>query len=219
MGWNTACILMSDGTPAYLRTLPRHSVARAASLLAYIYPNSEFRSAGVSNLLDDFAPTDAGPTVGAYDHGWILIATEIAGCVLDGQKALLQRCLSVLPTGSLMVVELNSTVGFFGYALYESRILRRAYSGEKGQIVIDVGPVQPEEQGYFQESEVREGQRFFRRRVAGAAREYSAVEFGETLTFAVMTRFFGVSFNRFEAERLEVERFRRAGILWRLLGR
>lgn len=88
--------------------------------------------------------------------------------------------------------------------------LRRAYAGgARDGITTDTGQPLPEEEGFFRNSEVRAGQRFFRRRVGGELKEYSAMTFGETLAFHVAGRFLGAPFDRFSAESLAMERFRR----------
>lgn len=147
-----------------------------------------------------------------YEKGCVLSDWyEVIGSVADSSRPILQRFLSLFPQASLLVLELDSVTNMFAYALYEGGSLRRAYAGNaRDGITMDIGEPLAEEALFFQNSEMRGGQRFFRQRVDGMLKEYSATTFGETLAFHVMGRFLGSPFNCFPAESLTMERFRRS---------
>jgi hypothetical protein len=211
VGWKAECILVNENGPGYFGGMPPHRRERASSLLAQLYPGANVRAVCDSNLLDELVPPESHFAFGAYDAGCVLSDWyEVIGCATDGSKPIMQRCLSLFPQAALLVLELGSVTNMFGYALYEKGTLRRAYAGDaQDGITADSGQPLPEEENFFRDSEVRAGQRFFRRRVLGQVKEFDAAAVGETLTFHVAARFLGVPFDRFRAELLAMERFRR----------
>lgn len=211
VGWKAECILVNENGPGYFGGMPPHRRERASSLLAQLYPGANVRAVCDSNLLDELVPPESHFAFGAYDAGYVLSDWyEVIGCATDGSKPIMQRLLSLFPSASILVLELDSVTNMFGYALYESGTLRRVYAGNaKDGITAESGQPLPEEESFFRNSEVRAGQRFFRRRVLGHVRECSAAAMGETLAFHVAARFLGVLLDRFRAESLSMERFRR----------
>lgn len=211
MGWNAACIFVNENGPGYFGGLPPHRSERATGLLSQIYLRAKLRPVCGSNLLDELEPPKAHFGFGAYDHGCVLSDWyEVIGCTVDSNKPILQRCLSLFSGASVLAFELSSGVNAFGYALYEGGVLRRAHAGNaKDGITTHIGQPLLEEEGFFRDSEVRAGERFFRQRVGGELMEFSTPVFGETLVFHVASRFLGTPFDRFPAESLAMERFRR----------
>jgi hypothetical protein len=211
VGWKAACIFVNEDDPGYFGTSPPHREERAVGLLFDLYGDGRIRPAGDSTLQQELVPPKGHFGFGAYDAGCVLSDwDEVPGCAADGNKPILRRCLSLFPEASVLVFELASAVNAFGYALYERGSLRRAYAGDaQNGITTDIGQLLPEEEPFFRDSEVRQGQRFFRTWIDGELTEFDAAAFGEELAFHVLIPFVGVPFDRFRSESLPMGRFRR----------
>jgi len=216
MGWKAECVLVNESGPGYFGGMPPHRREQASILLAQLYPGVGVRAVCDSNLLDELEPPESYFAFGAYDAGCVLSDWhELIGCATDGSKPIMPRLLSLFANASILVLELHSVTNMFGYALYEKGVLRRVYAGNaEDGVTAEMGQPLPEEEKFFQDSEVRTGQRFFRYRIGDHMEEFDAAAMGETLAFHVAARFLGVPFDRFPAELLVMERFRRVGGQW-----
>jgi Family of unknown function (DUF6928) len=216
MGWKAECVLINRGEQGYFGSFPNHDSDRARTLLVDL-GYGKVRSVGIKSL--DFAiwPVNKGTFgLGVYECGAILSdVSAIYGSVAEGPKPVVDRLLRLYPDARALVMELESTANYFGYALYENGCLVRAYGGNADDgIVVDEGSLQPEERAFFAESLVRDGERIFRRQIRDQVREFRAPAFGETLVFAMTRSFFGVRLDQFAAENLNLEIFRTAFGRW-----
>lgn len=197
MGWKASCILISDREPGYLGTMPTHDPDRARRLIADL-ELGPCRSLGTTTLLRVLYPDDL--IVGAYDGAAIIGAPEVVDSCFAPSEAghpprgdtLMGRILRAFPSASILCIVLHSVVDLFGYAYYESGRLIRAFGGSDGSpILMDVGEWQPEERPFFEESVVRDGQRYFRVGSWGETEEVDAPSVGPELTFEMTRKCFG----------------------------
>jgi hypothetical protein len=190
MGWKASCILINQREPGYLGNMPEHDPERARRLIADLRLGP-CRSQGMTTFDEGVYPERL--VVGAYDGAAVIGDPKIIdSCTSLGDDPLMRRVLGQFPQAAVLRIALNSVVNLFGYEYFEGGKLRRGFAGcaDEG-VMLDVGEWLPEERPHFERSVVRDGKRFFRVDINGAAEEFDASAFGEELVFEVMGRFFG----------------------------
>jgi hypothetical protein len=204
MGWKAACILVNEREPGYLGTLPPHDSPAAHDLIERL-GLGPYRSLGLTDFDSGVYPEPGRLVIGAYDGAAIVAERDlVVGTVTGETGTILARLLGLFPAAELLVLELHSVVNYFAYASYRQGRLQRAFAGSADDgVLVEMGQVQPEERDYFARSAVREGVRVFE--LDGAT--WTVDQVGESLAFAMASRFLGEPLDEFACEDLIVEEF------------
>jgi hypothetical protein len=204
MGWKAACILVNERETGYLGTLPQHDAPAARNLIEQL-GLGPYRSLGLTDFDSGVYPERGRLVIGAYDGAAIVAERDLVYGTVTGQTGLiLARLLELFPAAEVLVLELHSVVNYFAYASYRQGRLQRAFAGSaEDGVMVEMGAVQPEERDYFARSVVRDGVRSFE--LDGAT--WTVDQVGESLAFAMASRFLGEPLDEFACEDLIVEEF------------
>ena len=204
MGWKAACILVNERETGYLGTLPEHDSSAARDLIERL-GLGPYRSLGLTDFDSGVYPERGRLVIGAYDGAAIVAEQDLVfGTVTGATGLILARLLELFPAAGLLVLELHSVVNYFAYASYRQGQLERAFAGSADDgVLVEMGEVQPEERDYFARSVVRDGARSFE--LDGAT--WTVDQVGESLAFAMASRFLGEPLDAFAGEDLIVEEF------------
>lgn len=214
MGFKCTCVFVNN-VPGCLSRLPKHKPDLAISLLKSLsLPlNLPVQSC---NFFDCVDPDSGAFSVGAYDQALAIAHDEIFGSVRNFSKPLVASILQCFSTASeILIAEAESSMNYFGYAYFQNGNLVRALSGSDSEgIVVDEGEIQEEENPYFQQSQIQNGQRIFvTKSPSGGTRERTMSQMGSTLLQSMTTKIFSEPLIEMHSYVLQAELFSARGLL------
>jgi hypothetical protein len=189
MGWSISVILANEREPGYFGTFPEHDPVRAREIVEKLGIHSTNRSV-FSDFNIGLNPKGGWYSIGAYPGGALVAGAKgLVSNVENVNSEFIARFTQVFPNARVLAMELVSATGYFAYVLYDKKMLTRMFCGdaERG-IVIDIGERLTEESA-----------------ILNVNRVSPPLAIGEMLAFAVSKTFFGVSLDKYPAERLMVE--------------
>ena len=202
MGWNTACVFLSQREEGVLGKFPPHLADRAQQIITEL--NWEVDGQPKTSQFDTgLGPPSGWFCVGAYDGALVLAShPDLYGLVEALDKPLVQRCLSLLPDAQVLFWEISEATGSVAYALFQGNSLQRKFvCVPDHSVLIESGDLQPEEQT-----------------VLGTTSPVDWDEAAEPLLFAMTAKFLGSPLNKFAAERLPVGLFKQRRSWWSKIG-
>lgn len=202
MGWNTACVFLSQREEGVFGSFPPHLPDRAQQIIAEL--NWEVDGQPKTSQFDTgLGPPSGWFCVGAYDGAAVLAShPDLYGLVEDLDKPVVQRCLSLLPDAQVLFWEISQATGSVAYALFQGNSLQRKFvCVPDHSLMIEHGELQPEEQA-----------------VIGTSSPVDWDELAEPLLFAMTAKFLGSPLNEFAADRLPAELFKQRRSWWSKIG-
>ena len=174
------------------------------------------RHSSLTYLSNGIQPDYRWFCVGGYEGGAIVAEIdELYGFVNKPDESLLRCWSRCFPESLVLVVELGSVTNYFAYGLYRGTQCLRALSGDSDHpLTLEKGDLQAQEEKFYANSEIRDGERVFKVGSNGVVRKYRFPEIGEALAFAMAARFFGQPLDEFPMMKLEVEIFKDSRPWW-----
>ncbi|HTV43267.1 MAG TPA: hypothetical protein VMF08_22070 [Candidatus Sulfotelmatobacter sp.] len=197
MGWKICCIIANERQPGYLGTEMKHDETAGRAILdkmrilvtwstSYVFLESGLdaidrrRSFCIGAYGED--PTKPGAAI-------IAGLPDLIGTVEHENNELIQRFVSLFPSGDVFAFDLESSTNYFAYALYEKSVLRRkAFGDAERGVVLNEGTLLEEESEVLNKSGNKD-----------------LVTHGEALAFNICKRFFGRPFDALDGDKLTVE--------------
>ncbi len=205
MGWKAECIFINERDDGYLGTFPEHRPRLALDIIETLH--LPYDVAGPLTSLDEgIYPRTL--VIGGYD-GAAIIGMPSIDEYMEPQTKAARRLLQAFPRAKILCIQLHSVVNMFGYSYYENGQFKRLRSGAAGSgLLADEGEPLPDEIPLFQQSTIRNGERFFYD--PETEQEYDEAAFGEEFVFTLAKRYLGAPVDYFEAENLVMQRFTRS---------
>ncbi len=204
-----------DCPRGYLGQLPEHIPERADRLIQTLdYPKFNARCAdsvqlhpkvkhpiprpfNFTDMLNARLYPPASTLLGAYEKAYILVDEYLLrACLRLSADSQFGNILKVYPDGTIFMMHTQNSSNSYHYALYESGQLVREHAGDIDNFSsIEMGDPAPEEQEDYARSKVIDGERIFYKemmfRNKPQIEEFTVDCYGETLAFAIASRFFG----------------------------
>lgn len=216
MSWTFNLAFCSTDSPERLTTSRRHDAEKAAKIISDL----GFPAIGTTiSTFDDALSVPPGHiAVGAYKD--IILFSDPAWLLgKDGDKVLrsVSGCSSV-PTAQVLHARTAGVVSYALFALWDHGRLLRRFEAHPDNGVSSYGDFLPEEKAEFESASEINGKWTFIVRCDGSQEETDAFGIGEALTFAAMSRFIGVPYDRWSGDEplVSVFRLRQAGWFSRL---
>lgn len=204
------CVFINERESGHLGTLPPHDPEKAKNVLEMLgYKN--YRDDGTTSL-DEGIGVINSVYIGAYPGVTIICDQELPSEFFRdvlGEKA--KRIIELFPNATILAALLISTIGGWGYTLYERGQLVRASSGDAdfGE-TFSMGLLLPEEIPFFEASFLQDSRRIF----VYKGEELQQNQLREEFVFGLLSRIFGkridwgtISDRPFNYWDLEIERF------------
>ena len=192
MGYDAATIFVSHIEPIYFSTNPEHRPHKAKELIEKLALGPCTERDELIPYADYFYPARDELAIGAYENGFVLSDRLLHGQISEKSHALRDRIIASFPAAHILGIELSSGNNVFGYAFYENGDLIRALGGSMDAgCTIDVGPLQPEEEPHFANSQIIEDTLVFTTSILGRPSQFALDAYGESLVFAMTHRYLG----------------------------
>lgn len=212
MSWSFNLVFCSTDAPERLTTSCQHDAEKAAKIISELgFPVVETK---ISTFDDALSLPPGHIAVGAYrdiiafsDPAWLL------GKVGDKVLRSVSGCSSV-PTAQVLHARTAGVVSHGVFSLWDHGHLIRRFEADPGNGVSSFGDFLPEEKAEFESASESNGRWTFTVRSDGKKEEVDAFSIEEALTFAAMSRFIGVPYDRWSGDEPLVSVFRLPRMGW-----
>lgn len=208
MGWKVFFLVATTRKPHALTDSETHDPALARWILSEL-PLPPHELVGPATFESGSYANDDQLFIGAYPGTLLIGHSALSGrCIESDWQPVLRAVHSVLPGAEMAAFALHSVVDLNGYAVFRGIDRIRVRYGADGEEHINEGELLPEEIELYKQSELRDGERFFKMEFDGQTFEQSELEMGEEFVFEVTKRYFGKRLDQFESLKWPMEEFR-----------